>query len=399
MTTTLKVLPDEGTRPAQKASPSWLNEGAGAGIRALRNKRRSLDPHYQRDFLEAVRLYERVCSGDSYAALQFREAMSTSDFPLLFGDIIDRQLLGAYQDWPATWSSYARRGTVRDFRLVSRFTVDGGAATLDEVKEHSEYPEAALTEGRYQYRVTKRGRTIPLSWETLINDDLDAFREIPTTLGRAGRMTEDKVATQLYVDATGPNATFFSVANANIVTGNPPLSITALQTAFTVLASQTDTDGNPIFIEAVRLVVPPALEVVANNIINATEIFAATGGGIVLGNDQLRVANWMRNRVTPVVNPWLSIIDLVTGNTAWYLFASAAAGRPALEVGFLRGNDTPQVFVKAPDQLRIGGGMAPVEDGDFETDAIRYKVRHVLGGTLMDPKMAVASSGDSDAGS
>ncbi len=399
MTTTLQVLPDEGTKPAEQAAPSWLNEGAGAGIRALRNRRRTSNPHYQRDFLEAVRLYERVCSGDSYAALQFKEAMSTSDFPLLFGDIIDRQMLGAYQDWPATWAMYAKRGTVRDFRLVNRFTIDGGAATLDEVKEHKGYPEAALTEGRYQYRVTKRGRTIPLSWETLINDDLDAFREIPTTLGRAGRMTEDKVATQLYVDPTGPDATFYSAGNANIVTGNPPLSVSALQTAFTVMSSHRDSDGNPIFIEAVRLVVPPALEVVANNIINATELLAASGGGAGTGNDQLRVANWMRNRVTVVPNPWLPVIDLVTGNTAWYLFASAAAGRPAMEVGFLRGNDTPQVFVKAPDQLRIGGGLAPVEDGDFETDSIKYKVRHVLGGTLMDPKMSVASSGDSDAGS
>lgn len=399
MTTTLKVLPDEGTRPAQKASPSWLNEGAGAGIRALRNQRRSRDPHYQRDFLEAMHLYERVMHGDAYAAVQFKEAMSTSDFPLLFGDIIDRQLLGAYQDWPATWQSYAKRGTVRDFRQVSRFTIDGGAATLDEVKEGGEYPEAALTEGRYQYRVTKRGRGIPLFWETLINDDLDAFREIPMTLGRAGKMTEDKVATQLYVDPTGPDATFYSAGNANIVTGNPPLSITALQTAFTVMSAHRDTDGNPIFIEAVRLVVPPALEVVANNIVNATEILAATGGGAGTGNDQLRVANWMKNRVTVVVNPWLPIIDLVTGNTAWYLHASTSVGRPAMEVGFLRGNDTPQVFVKAPDQLRIGGGLAPVEDGDFETDSIKYKVRHVLGGTLMDPKMSVASSGDSDAGS
>jgi hypothetical protein len=399
MTTTLQVLPDESTRPAEQATPGWLNEGAGAGIRALRARRSQRHPNYQRDFLAAAHLYEKVCSGDSYAALQFKEAMSTSDFPLLFGDVIDRMLLGAYQDWPSTWQSYVRRGTVRDFRTVKRFYVDGGSSTLDPVKQGGEYPETGLTEGKYEYSVTKRGRAIPLTWETLVNDDLDAFRDIPQTLGRAGKMTEDKVATQLYVDPTGPDATFFSAGNTNVITGNPALSVAGLQTAMTVLASHTDTDGNPIFINGVSLVVPPALKVVANNIINATEILAASGGGAGTGNDQIRVANWMRNEVTPVVNPWLPIIDLLTGNTAWYVIANPAAGRPAMELGFLRGNESPQVFVKAPDQLRIGGGMAPVEDGDFATDSVRYKVRHVLGGSLMDPKMAVASTGDGGGGS
>jgi hypothetical protein len=32
-------------------------------------------------------------------------------------------------------------------------------------------------------------------------------------------------------------------------------------------------------------------------------------------------------------------------------------------------------------------------DGDFDTDTVEYKVRHVMGGTLMDPKAAVASNG------
>jgi hypothetical protein len=32
-------------------------------------------------------------------------------------------------------------------------------------------------------------------------------------------------------------------------------------------------------------------------------------------------------------------------------------------------------------------------DGDFDTDSIEYKVRHVLGGSVIDPKFAVASNG------
>lgn len=393
---TLDTLRDEGTRPAEQASPSWLNEGAGHSIRGIR-RRRQADAGYKQRLMEAAHLYDKVLKGDSYAALKFSEAMSTSDFSILFADILDRQLLGSYQDWPSTWQNYARRGTTRDFRTVKRFFVDGGAATLDEVPERAEYPEAALTDGKYEYAVTKRGRKLDISWETLVNDDLDAFRDLPMVLGRAAKLTEDKFVTDLYAGTTGPDSTFFAAGNNNIVTSNPALSVTALQTAFTVMGSQKDTDGNPIFVQGVYLVVPPALEVTANNIINATEIVTAAGSGGTDSQagrpDRLRAINWMRNRVQVIVNPWLPIISTTNGGTSWYLFASTMAGRPAMELGFLRGNEQPAVFIKAPDSMRIGGGMSPSEDGDFETDSVRHKVRHVLGGTLMDPKMAVASNG------
>jgi hypothetical protein len=390
--TDLTTLPDEGTRPAEQASPSWLSEGGGRSIRGVR-QRRGTDRTYQRHLVEAARLYERAVQGSKRAILDFEEAMTISDFSLLFADILDRQVLGAYQDWPSTWQQYSRRGTVRDFRNVKRFTLDGASSTLAEVPERGEYPEAAVVPGSYEYKVTKRGRRLDWTWEMRVNDDLDAFRELPLILGRAARMTEDKFVTELYASSTGPNSTFFSAGNGNVVTDNPALSVEALEAAMTVLAAQRDSDGNPIFIDRLNLVVPPALEVVANNILNAVQIDAASGGGDGTGSNQLRVNNWLSRRVTPIVNPWLPIVDTTTGNSAWYLFGQTMAGRPAMEVGFLRGHEQPEVFVKAPDSMRVGGGMAPVEDGDFETDAIRHKVRHVLGGTLMDPKMGVASDG------
>jgi hypothetical protein len=389
----LTILPDEGSRPADKATPGWLHEGAGSGIRSLR-ARRQLDTGYNSRLVEAARLYERATTGNRRALLDFEEAMTTSDFGILFADILDRQVLGSYQDWPSTWQLYARRGTVRDFRTVKRFALDGASATLEEVPERGEYPEAAVVPSEYEYRVSKYGRRLDWTWEMRVNDDLDSFRELPLILGRAARMTEDKFVTQLYAGASGPNSTFFSGGNGNVVTGNPVLSVDALETAMIVLAAQRDSDGNPIFIDRMNLVVPPALEVVANNILNAVQIDAASGGGDGTGNNQLRVNNWLARRISVVVNPWLPIVSsTANGNTSWYLIGQTMAGRPAMEVGFLRGHETPEVFVKAPDSIRVGGGMSPVEDGDFETDAIRHKVRMVLGGTLMDPKMAVASNG------
>ncbi len=372
------------------------------GHNLSRRDRRGRDRAYEARLGGLMRCYRRMVEGDRRAALQFQEAMSTSDFTVLFGDIIDRQVLAAYQTRPVQWPTMARKGRVRDFRSVKRFTLDGGEGTLNKVKELAPYKVRKLADGSYTYAVAKYGDQIAVSWETIVNDDLDAMTELPVKLGNAARRTEERFAAELFSGSSGPNSTFFSNGNKNLinptVTGtgtptNPPLTIAGLQYGMQTLGQQLDTDGGPIYVEGVVLVVPPALEVAANNIVNATEILAATGGGAGTGNDQLRVTNWMRNRVTVVVNPWLPIINTTSGNTAWYLFADPSVGRPAMEIGFLVGHETPELWVKSPNAQRVGGGMVNPEEGDFEHDAIQYRVRHVLGGTLMDPKSAVASTG------
>jgi hypothetical protein len=378
----------ESYRAADAATSTiYANEGRRVG-------RRGSDPTYQRGVLECARMYQEAMTGNSMAMLRFREALSTSDFPIFFGDILDRQLLAAYQSTPVQWQLFAHRGRVRDFRTVKRFTMDGGESVLDAVKELTEYPEATLAEGHYDYAVTKMGRKFAFSWESFINDDLGALQETPRRLATAARRSEEKFATALFAASTGPNATFFSTGNKNKITTK--LSTAGLQEALIKMANQVDPDGNPIYVEVAHLVVPPALEITAKNIINATEILAATGGGDGTGNDQLRVANWMRNRVQLTVDPWLPIIDTTSGSTAWYLFADPSVGRPAMEVGFLTGHETPELWVKAPDAMKVGGGMVAPEEGDFDTDGIQYRVRHVFGGVLMDPKSGVASTGTTD---
>jgi hypothetical protein len=101
----------------------------------------------------------------------------------------------------------------------------------------------------------------------------------------------------------------------------------------------------------------------------------------------------MANKVKLVINPWLPLISTTNGNTSWYLFADPNVGRPAIEVGFLIGHETPELFMKSPNATRVGGGLIDPTEGDFDTDAVEWKERHVFGGTLMDPKSGVASNG------
>jgi hypothetical protein len=101
------------------------------------------------------------------------------------------------------------------------------------------------------------------------------------------------------------------------------------------------------------------------------------------------MVNRMRNR--PGCGS-TSCILTSSGDTSWFLFAEYD-DRPALDIGFLRGHEQPEIFYKAPNASRIGGGAVNPLDGDFDTDSVEYKVRHVLGGCRMDPLTTVASNG------
>ena len=366
------------------------------GEKPIRNTAKS--PTYMAGLVEATKLISDV--KDGRRPLHYlKEAMTTSDFPYYFADVLDRQLLAAYKDWPKTWPAYCNRSTVPDFRQVKRFPQTYGVgAYLTAVNEQEEYPaEAATDRAPYTYTVAKYGRRVPMSFETMVNDDLGFLDRLPKDLARAAYISEERYVTDLFVGADGPDGTFYAAGNSNVVTSNPALSIAGLQTAYTVLSAQTDSDGNPIYINAVVLVVPPALKVVAENILNATQLeitAEAAGGEYDTGAEQrLITANWMRNNVRIVVNPWIPIIASNSNtNTSWFLFADAQSGPPALELGFLRGYEAPQIFIKEPNQRRVGGAIN-MADGDFETDTIQHKVRHIFGGCTLDPKMSVASSG------
>jgi hypothetical protein len=374
---------------AEEASVQRLFGKDGEGMR--RHGRKS--QKYLSRLAEATTLIANVKKG-SMPAYYLREAMSTSDFPYLFGDILDRQLLAAYQEAPATYRNYIRMNTVADFRTVKRYGVYGADQVLSSVGQQQQYPVDKINEDTpYSYSVSKFGRIIPFDWETLINDDLGAFNDVPTRLGRAARRSESKFGVQLFVDASGPHASMYTAGNKNKVTSNPALSITALQTAMQVLSAQVDQNGEPIYIDVVELVVPPALEVTARNILNATQLWMNTNASAGTPEQNLVTENWMKNRVRLNVEPYIPIVaSTANGATSWFLFGNPDAGRCALEMGFLRGHEQPEIFMKSPDAMRVGGGEDAL-NGDFETDSIQYKVRHVFGGSRMDPKLTVASNG------
>lgn len=367
-----------------------------AADRSALGPRPAFPERLQPRLLHVLDLFESSCHGDRMASARLaEEAMSTSDFPYLMGTAIDRSLLQYYRSVPSVWERFASRSQVNDFRPKRWDDLLGGMALLDEVAELDEYPQGSVSEAEYSLTVRKYGRRIGISWELIINDNLNALQQLPGRLAQAAKNTENQLATRVLVTAAGPDATFFSAGHGNKLAGNPALSVTSLQAAWTHLATKRDADGNPIVLSGAVLMVPPALFITASNIVNAQLTRAITGGGDGTGNDQLEVrGNGIPGNLEVVSNPWIPTIDVSgTATTTWYLLPTPNAGRPALTLGFLRGHETPDLRVKADTGSSLGGGPVGPEEGSFDNDDIAWRIRHVTGGVTLDPNTAVVSTG------
>jgi hypothetical protein len=381
----------------RRASAAELFGRDGRSIREWSKSRQGTDPEYMAGLVETTRIIAGARKGNPWDQYRLKETMSTSDFPLYFGDIIDRKLWIKYRSLEPTYTRYANVRELRDFRTANIFAFDGAEGQLDLVPELTEYPAASLAETRYQIAVAKHGRRLPFSWESIINDDQGMFDDVPARFANASARSKEKDVAKLFVDASGPHASLYTTANKNQInttngaaSNNPALSDAGIQDAFKVFANQVDADGEPIFFDSFELVVPLALQNVADRIISTMEFRIVEGA-----NTRIIRGNGVAARVRVSVNPYITTIaSTANGKTSWFMFATPSEGeRSALVYANLRGHVGPELFVKEPNQRRVGGGAVSPLEGDYATDAIDYKVRDTWGTARGDPKTTVASNG------
>lgn len=337
----------------------------------------------RRAIIEARATFQRALDGDLRARAEVMETMTTSDFPHLLGAAYARELLAEYQGIAPVWPQYSSRAVVEDFKPKKLVDLLGGRAGLSKVKEGAEYKARALSEAKYEFQVEKYGDRIPLTWEMFINDQLGAFRNLPGRLGVAARETEDRVAASAFfnADGTGLNTGFYKSANGNAPQTGAALDRANLRDALQAISSRKDPDGRPIVVQGSVLMVPPALQFVAQEILDATEVRTTDG------NVTTTSRNSLAGTVRLVVNPWLPIAapGYTNLDKTWFVLPDPNGPRPAHVTGFLRGNETPDLRTKADTGDRVGGGQITPEEGSFDDDTIQYRVRHVTGAATVIP--------------
>lgn len=293
-------------------------------------------------------------SGVSVSALSAdtiltRALHTTSDFPLILGDAVNREMRAAYTAAPSGIRQLARQSTARDFRAKNKLTL-GDAPELQKVNEAGEFKSGTINEGKETYRLATYGRMISVSRQIMVNDDMAAFADMPRKMGQAALAFENQFLAQMVLSnpVMGDGKAVFHADHANLTATYAEPSVTALSNARLAMRKMTGPGGMLIDVTPRFVVVPPELETKAELVL--AEI-AAT---------KVEDVNPFQN-LTLLVDPRLSDPE------QWYI-ATDPATIDGLEYAYLEGAPGPQIETRA----------------GFEVDGVQIKVRLDFGAGWTD---------------
>ncbi|WP_411839240.1 head maturation protease, ClpP-related [Paracoccus sp. ME4] len=295
-------------------------------------------------------------------------AYGVSDFAYITTEVMNRSLQQAYQRRAATWTLVTGAAlTATDFRELHSVRF-GGDFSLKPVLENGEYQSAVLADEAEGLKVERRGRTIKLTFEAVVNDDMGAFQRIPTEFAMAARTMENSMVWSLIranAALKSDGKALFHADHGNLAgTGAAiaPAAVAAARKAMWEQRAFGTTDKDDFLqIEPDRLIVPPALELVALQF--ATLTTPATDG----------TTNPYKASLTPAVVPNLGAAA-GGSDTAWYLISSDL---PPIAHAYLEGYAAPTV--------QTIEGMNP--------DAVVMNARHIFGAAAVEHRGAFKNPG------
>ncbi len=295
---------------------------------------------------------------------------TTSDFPVLLENTMHKALLDAYQIEPDTWSRFCRTGSVRDFRAHSRYRT-GSIGNYDAVNEAGEFVNKAFSDGeKSTIQADTKGAIINLTRKMLVNDDLGAFLNIASDLGRGGKRTIEAAVFALLNEnaGLGPNMAdgnplFHARAGGNNIGTGAALSAATIEADRVVMGSQTDVSGNDFLYLRPAVWLGPLGSGASARTINDAQYDPDTA-------NKLQKPNAVRGLFDEVLDT-----PRLTG-TRYYLFASPGQA-PVIEVAFLNGQMEPELEMQSL----------------FSVDGVAYRARLDFGVAAIDYRGAVTNAG------
>jgi hypothetical protein len=281
------------------------------------------------------------------AALQASSGPTTFSLPGILSSVANKFLLEGYMGQPETWSTISAVRPVRDYKQTNAYRLVEGFK-FKRVTAEGDMPQGRVSEEVYTNKAEPYGLTYTLTEVDWMNDDLQAFSELPAAFGRGSAEALSEV---FWTEWLADLNTFYTTDRRNLAASSP-LGPTGLTTAKTLMRKQIDPNGKVLNLMPIFLVVPPELEDVATVLLRDRELRDNTANArYVPGNPHAGAA------LTPVVVPHLSDTT-ITGNsaTSYYLTVAPTSGAAPIEVAFLNGQRLP-VIETAPVGLEKFGGL------------------------------------------
>ena len=284
-----------------------------------------------------------------------RESVTSSTWSDALGDSITRRMQAVYTGLTNldAWRRVATTAPIKDFRTQERIRI-GGYGNLPAVAQGAPYqPLGSPGDDKATFAVSKRGGTEDVTLEAIKNDDVQALRRIPTELALAAKNTLYEFVFDFF-RVNGliyDSKALYHADHNNLFTG----ALTASEFAAHRLAMLKQTRAG----SAKRLATGPAAILVPFEL-------QETAYDLFVRNQNLD------KTFVQTINPEVIPVSYWTDGNDWCTVADPVV-LPVLEVGFLDGQEEPELFVQ--DQPN-GGSM-------FSNDKLTYKIRHIYGGTVL----------------
>jgi hypothetical protein len=275
---------------------------------------------------------------------------TTGSFPALLMDAANKSLLAGYEEAPFTWNMWARQGqSVDDMKNINRIRFSA-MGSPEVVPEGHDYPESKTGDEKETYRVEKYGSMFSVSWETIVNDDLDALSRVPAMQGASCRRKQNQVVYSVLTAnaAMADTGLLFNTTaqttaggHSNSSSGAAAPSVTTLNAGYLSMMTKTGVTVNgvagPILnIQPAFMIVPANYGATALQLLGSIADPAA--GGSAAGNSNtLNIYGPNGSRpIKVIIEPTLD----ASSTTVWYLAANTSQV-DTVELTFLAGEESP----------------------------------------------------------
>ncbi len=300
------------------------------------------EPHKDTDMFRTSSLQDIIRVTTGYTGFDrdnmIKRAMSTSDFPILLGNVANKVLASSYAEAAGTFNLWTAATELSDFKTRTEAGRSRLAGRLRKLVELGKPRSKEVGESSESWRLYSYGDEVSLTREMIIDDDLGAFTDLIKDFAAMGKRTANGLVYDLlqgkgdyasYKMGDG-KAIFDATAHKNYTPTGAAISISALTTARTAMRRQKDAAGSALNIVPKFLLAAPEQETTAKQILTSTSDLSASNAGVT----------------NPFKNAFNLVIDAELDAAPWYL---AASGR-TIKVGYLTGSGKgPKVAEKNRD--------------------------------------------------
>lgn len=290
---------------------------------------------------------------------------TTSDFfPQLMAAAGEVIVLEAYQASASPLLPLARDISLTDFNKAALVGMSSFPELL-EVNEHGEIQRGKFADSGETISLRTFARIVGVTRQVLINDATGVIADRLRTIGRSasdliGKILADLLSTNAGLGATmADGLPLYHADHSNLLAGADALDVDGLSAARLAMRQQVSLDGRPINVTPAYLVVGPALETTAEQLL--TTLNPAT----------VEDTNPFAGKLRLIVDPALS-------GPAWRLFADPDQ-LPVLRVAYLNDQREPQIATRE----------------GFDVLGFEVRITHDAGAAVSDFRGTVYSAGTS----